>query len=428
MSLKKYIFKIISIIIYLILLLYLLSRHTISANNEKCTIKNFPPEEITNYINTINKITSRLREIESSNSYQLEKKWYSIWAEIIRVWNSLINHDDYISEISFYLIYPINNNINRDVDIMRKEINKLERNLYNITRKWNFFKKISKEEISSICNWIEKCYLKERIWDSIMELLRNTRKIRNLIQKSSMNQNFYEYINFVEWDFAIKLKDIYSKSAIYCDLENWFWYKIIEKIKNISINDNNFKRWIREWEESISLLLWKDKNKNQTYTDIEKTILKRELNKQSLSSSQTDAILGNLKDYNSWWAWFFNWNNYISNSFEYIKNSIKENIDEFSYSIKENYKYNKNSLNISNIEKIRISQRDTEIIRKKIETKYKQNLIWSANSDLNINRIMVQLINMHTNIWLSINILDKTKSISQKVCKEQWSNLWWNCE
>jgi hypothetical protein len=60
-----------------------------------------------------------------------------------------------------------------------------------------------------------------------------------------------------------------------------------------------------------------------------------------------------------------------------------------------------------------------EEIATKISEIYNNELPFSEKSDINTDKIRARIINMHNNLNASIEILDNTIKVSQKVCNSQ---------
>lgn len=406
---------------------------------EKCIIDSSPPEELLTYIKDSIKITNNIKSLVKKETKAL--KTDRIWAELIRWYNSIISHSNYINEFKFFLYEPIFNEIPyqimRDDKIMANEIKRLDKFYYSLAKNWYYNILLKKNE--EICKWVsdkDNCsFIKDKIkwkkaWDIILDIINNTRKIRTLMQNASMNK--WDAINLliVNDDFPWIIYKDYSEAKEGCSWKEWWFLKqVTTKINNIWNNTKYADKWVKAWEEAWTLLLWTDKESLNQYAATEKKLLKKELSKQWLNWSQTDAIMWNLDDFNSWWGWYDYSTNPISNSFEAINNSINDNLDGFTDSISKNFQSDSDkAVSISSIQWVKTVIEDQNIIEKNIITKYKEKLPLTATQDLNTNRINTQLINMHTNIWISINILDETCPISEIVCKSQWANLWWLCD
>lgn len=380
----------------------------------ECIIESWPTDSLETYIKDLRKVVTNVTR-EASR----EERWIKVRNEILRWMNSIISSQDYITEFDFYIyesiFSEIPSQIKRDDKMLSKEIENLEKYLWVLSKRWLY-----KVNITNACDWVKwYCSLSWNAWDIIVSLLGNTKKIKNWIQISTTWKSEYDLNNLVLTNEKLvsDIKTVYKNAKSECSNADWgFFWEIKKKITDIAYNNKEAEDWIKEWQEAWSMLVWSVINKNP---ELEKELLAKELKRQWVPSDQAQTILDNLDKYNNWW-WYSLQNNPISNTFRDISNSISTQWNSFSESISEWFwDDNKESLAIkdliNNSQKIEISN----TIKNTIEKKYKEQLIFAQMQDTNTTKIVWKIISIHNSLWLSINELEKTISISEKVCCDQ---------
>lgn len=393
-----------------------------------CSIKDSAPEEVLNYIKDIRKIISNI----SSNAQWETRARTSTSAMMIRWLNSIISWNDYKTEFDFFLVKPITDEIpyeiRRDDKYLWKEIDNLNRYLSGLARNWKYSSVI---ESGDICNWVENCDLKGKAWDVVIKLIDNTRNIRSLLQLSVIGNpgSFDKKLILVDDNFKNVITTSYSADQIKncSDSEGWFFEQIKESIQKISWNNLAWEKSIQKWKDSWELLLG---TKTDEYRQTEKRLLREELARQWVSADGTNAILENLEAYNNNW-WYSMDNNLVRNSFVRISDSISSQWNSFTDSVSEVFwqskEEQKEKVSIEELRQTSEQIDDSNKIRVEIEELYKKQIPLAQAQDLDTKRITSKLIKMHSDLWTSINTLEKTIKISQKVCNDQ-ANWKWQCE
>lgn len=395
----------------------------------ECRIQNSAPEELKNHVKDIRKIVSNVTS--NVNTWEKSNNLKKTWKELLRWLNSMTSWQWFETEFEFSLVKPITSEIpypiKRDDFFLKREIDNLNNYLENIAKRWYYDVYIEKSEV---CYWIRNCELEWKAWDIIISLVDNTRKIRQLLQLSAVWHpwDFNDELIIVDTGFINMIKTNYSEFQVKeCSesSEDWFFKQIKDAIWEISLNNELAENGTKKWTDAWDLLIW-----NKIEESEEKRILEEELSRQWVWWDQNDAIMQNLDDYNNAW-WFSKENNFTTNSFNKIQNSINTQWDQFSESVSSIFWKEKDS----NIQKTSISNfvRTSEEIDRAnnikiiIEELYKSQIPLAQMQDLDTTKITTQVIKMHNNLWISINVLEKTIPISQKVCRDQafWK---WQCE
>ena len=391
---------------------------------EICPIEGAPPDSIKTYIKDLRVVISNITD------EAVGQEWvFPVWDKLRGWMNSIISWQDYSTEFDFYItesiFNEIPNEIRRDDRLFSREIENIERYLWFISKKWLYSAKITNP-----CWAIDqtKCKLKNGdAWDLIISLLDNTKKIKNSIQYSTIWKWIYETNSLIltNENLVKDIKVTYKQAKTLCSKsESGFFNTVKEKISNISLNNEIAKDWIKEWENAWKILTWLTPNQSHR---LEKELLMWELWRQWVSWDQAQMIINNLNDYNKKWGYNLD-NNPLTNTFNSLKNSIPTEWDSFWKSISDwfsdnaTWKVTIQSL-MTDDEKIE----KTFSIKTNIETLYRKQEPLAQIQDLDNTKILLKIIEIHNTLWISINLLEKTIPISQKVCNDQAEGKW-KCE
>lgn len=406
---------------FFVLIILSVTQHSYAAD---CPIEGWPPKSIETYVKDLRKV------IWNITSEALKQEWtFPIWDKLLAWMSSIISWQDYSTEFDFYITEPIFNDIpnqiRRDDKMFSREILNIERYLGQISKKWLY-----EAKITNPCTWVdgEKCMLKEgRAWNLIVQLLDNTKKIKNSIQYSTIWKWIYETDSLIltNQDLVKDIKITYKTSKILCSHSDWWFFKEIKKkITEISTNNKLAVEWINEWEKAWRILTWLSDNESSS---LEKELLKKELSRQSVSGDQAEMILANLNNYNNKWGYSLE-NNPITNTYNSITNSISKEWNSFSKSISDWFTDNpKEKVSIQSLIKNEDKIDNTFSIKTDIQDLYEKQLPLSQIQDLNNTKLLWKIIDIHSSLWVNINLLEKTIPVSQKVCNDQ-AEAKWKCE
>lgn len=393
-----------------------------------CLIKDWPSDLLSKYLEN-NKIVilNITNEISSSNI----KSDTKIKDNIIWIFNEIINIEWYVSYFNYYLIFPISNDITkevkRDYKLLEKEWEWLNKYLKIISKKWYNI------QIKNACKWIneENCNLEWNALKIIWELIQNQSYIIDIYRKAVMwnkniNNNNLILVDNVNNKFINDIITNYWNWDNCVDSEEGFFAKISTAIKEIWNYNNKYKDWIKEWTDAIDLLNW------STSTDeLEKELLTAELARQWIWWKRADAILWNLEKYNKNW-WYSKENNFISNTYRYLWEVIKEEVAKFNINVIDKFnnmwgdeKTKTITSILSDWEKVKVNMNIANSVSQIYNSELPYMELWDKNSIL----IRTDIINMHNNLNNWINTLKKTCEISVKICNDQdsWNWLCWSC-
>ena len=426
-----------------------------------CKIKWGTPETVLKYIENNNKIIDNISnnlwksytgssiptnisitwtKVSTKNSFSSK-----IW---LRIYNSIFNWSEVESGFQYFLAnidWDVPRPISRDLRLIDNQNKKLNYFLSKVIKWWYSWDKF---DIKKACNWVKdnwKCL--EKLWNNTEDALRNLIKNNNTINliirkelwfmwfKSIVWSSSYDKLFWIPEDFKTEIKNNYNKETYKsCASCNGWSIDRFEKMKDkILLNDKYSKNWINEWIKTWDLLLWINDYSWEKYDKIERNLLNEELSRQWVSSKNWDAVLNDLKDFKWNKFWFSIWNNPIKNSFdnflEQIKepfeskqvNSLKKAIADINISTPEIEKFTyKDIVNTdSNIY-------DDSDIAQKIKILVKQNMWIIAKQNKATDKLQARIINLHYNLWKSIDTLEEIIIKSEKICDQQ-DNWAWKC-
>lgn len=429
-----------------LLLTFLLSLSYLSVNADECSqsckLTEWTPEVLENYISNLRiviwNLTLETQQVEA-NSW-ISKDLKELKSQMIKLYNLTIDWSWYFSYFEFFVVYPISNEyvpeIRRDYQILDIESKWIERYKKALVTRWLSSVEITKEKA---CKWVENknCNLE---WWNILEVLaeieKNHEKVKDYFRLSILwkkSQFTWWDIMFVENNFKEELSKHYNENTTKeCSLCEWGFFDRIEKaIDEVQDLQNLWKEWIKKWQDAISLIDWSLDDKE--YERREREILIDELWRQWLSSWQADAILKNLDRYNSWW-WFSLDNNFITNSFNYLKDSVVSESNTFYESVLKNFNSDKiletfwfrDRIPIKDIAWTDASLKTTQEVQQRIDLMYKKELPFAEMQDVSNEALQSKIIYMHYNLSQAIKTLDWTIETAEKVCNKQ-ATWMWNC-
>lgn len=423
---KKYIFTFMCIIISM-------SIHDITFWwCSECKIKDWPPEVLTNYISNLKKVRTNISKtlLEQENEKaKLKKDYDATKSKVNSFFNGIIDWDSYYSLFDFYVMYSAKNEyvmeVWRDYNLLENESKWMEKYLKYVTSKWLDNFKISKEKV---CAEVENCNIEWNILDVIGELIKNHEAIKEYYRLSIVGKKdmFNKKMQLVEVNFTTHFWEYYNENTTKnCSLCEWASFdKIKQEITKITNRQQNAKDGIKSWQDAIAMLDGtKDKRE---YERLERDLLKRQLARDGTSTQSSQNALKNLERYNQWWWYSLN-NNFITNSFDHLKNSVTSQIVWFRDSIVQQFRNaGKKSVPSQHFSTNRDDLKITKWVEETIKELYNRELPYAQLIDTSTDNLQWKIIELHYNMAQSINSMNKTKKVSEKVCNSQAQWLW-NC-
>lgn len=398
--------------------------------NSSCKILSWPPEVLSNYLRdlkrVINNFNSELAKVKPQT--WAKKEYTKIKTEIIKFFNKITSWDNYFTNFYFYIMYGIKNEyvpeIWRDYNLLEQEWIYLERYYKKVLSRWySDFVLDSKK----ICNWIENCDLSGNALDILWKIYKNHDDIKNYFKLSIVWKRhlFWWNLILVSNNFKDEMYEFYNENTTKnCSIcEWWFFDRITKQIDDISNWQELARNWIKSWQEAIAML--DGSLSDREYEKIERDLLKKELQAQWLPINSSEIVLKNLDKYNNWW--FSLDNNFITNTFDSVKDSVVSQINSFTDTILQKFKNNKKDVSIKDFTKSYSKLKDTKKIEELISEMYNKELPYSKLQDTSTEQLQWRIIELHYNLTQTIKTLDSSIKTSQKICNDQARWLW-KCE
>jgi hypothetical protein len=393
---------------------------------ETCLIEDSPAPALLEYIQNNRKVVQNITKQVSAQAAKREKtNIINDGRNIARLFNKLISWDGYFSYFDYYIIFPLSNDVayevKRDHRMLEGEETWLNKYLKSITKNWYSDISITKDQV---CAWVNNCKITTGSADDIMgKLIKNNSKVLDLYRKAVMSQNIdfnASSLILVEKNFKEEIEKYYSGNKCPTYLENI--KKRISEIQYVtSGSEKAAKRWIDAW----NLLTWVDSDQE---IELERKLLAQELQRQWVSTSATESALKNLNKYNKWWGYSLE-NNFITNSFNHLKDSITRELERFNEDVlidsdakEQGQETEQNSINnlLQSDKKHNINLN----IAKRISELYNSEIPFAAISETNTDKLKSRIINLHNNLNSSINTLSTICEYSVKVCTDQDKGSW----
>lgn len=394
-----------------------------------CSISSWPAPALTEYISTLKKLSNNFSsQISKMSPNSGVKKDVSKTKRSIQTsFNKMISWDGYYSLFDFYVLYGASNvyvpEIWRDYNLLKKESDALWKYYDRVVKRWYDLWEI---DIEKLCNGIENCTFQRTDALSILgeiienhELVMDYYRLSILWKRHLLKRN----ILFMEESFKDDLYEHYNEyTTNHCAACKWNALDRAKKQIDIIVNwQKAAKDGMKSWQDAIAML---DGTYDQrAYERRERELLEKELRSKWLSMHASNNVLKNLDKYNESW-WFTKNNNFITNSFDYIKNSIQSEIVSFRDSILESFKWKKKEVPLSTLSTIENDLNTISQIEEKIAEMYQMELPYASFQDNSVQNLESRMLELHYDLSQAIENLDSTVKISRKVCNDQWQWLW----
>ena len=395
--------------------------------SQSCSIKDAPAPVLQEYINSNRKIISNIaNQLTANNTNNIFNQQYNKIYNSITNWNTFNSWVDFLKlELSWEVPLPIK----RDIQLLKKEWQYLAKFLQN-----SILQNSSNTLIDNACNWVSSCQLSGTASDIIWKLIENHSNVMEFYKLSLLGKSSGFQWNFilVKPNFKSELNNYYNSYTLTdCSKCEWEFNQKIEKaIKAISVTDKNSKDWIQQWRDAWSILNG-SKNWTAEYNTRERELLQKKLSKDWVTWNNGDTILKNLDKYNN--NAYSNQNNPVNNSFSIFKDTVERNANavNFASNVYKTVKqlYNKTTGYFSKNPKAVIpvsilTQTDWNItsanaIMRAVDNIYQREVPFISAQDTNSDKLQARIIQMHIDLSQAINILDKTRKFSEKVCNDQ---------
>ncbi len=418
--------------IFLFFLIFSLCSGIVFWDCNDCKIKDEPGLSLDTYITNLRKVVSNISSEVSKvgTTSWVKKDISSTKSKIIWVYNTMINWNGYYSYFHFYVTYSLQHEyvsqVWRDYTLLEKESAGLEKYLKFLTNKWFDSTNLTKEKICAGIS--DSCDFEWDILDVVGKVISNHEAMKDYYRLSILweKNKFSWKLILIGNDFETNFWECYNEATTSnCgQCEKGGFTKITEEIAKITDWQKNAKDWIKSWQDAIAMI---DGSGNKRDNEKrERELLSKELSRNGLSLEASNQILSNLDRYNNSWGFSLE-NNFITNTFNYIKKSVTSQIIAFRDSVTQSFRKKETSVSTQAFWKTNGELQTTKNIEETIRNLYQQELDYAQLQDNSTQNLQAKIIEIHYNISQSINTLDRTIKISEKVCNSQ--DKWeWICD
>ena len=403
--------------------------------SNSCKIKDTPAPVLQEYIDNNRKIILNIsRQLIQNNTNSIMKQQW------IKIYNSITNWNTFstgIKMLKINLDWEVPFPVNRDMELLNKEGAFLGKFLQDSISNHS-----SDSPITNLCNGVDNCNLTDgSAWEILWKIIANHNNITEFYRLSLLwkESSFKWNITLTKTDFKSELNNFYNQyTLVDCSqCENGFLNIISKSITIISENFEESKDWIQQWKDAWNLLNG-SKNPTAEYARLERELLQVELSKQWVGWNNGETLLKNLDRYNN--NAYSNQNNPINNAFSNFEVTIQTNADGVNFasnvyqSVKQLYnkwasylKWDTPTVPISVLTQIDSRITSATAIMEAVDNSYQKEVPFISAQDTNSDKLQARIIQMHIDLSQAINILDKTRAISEKVCNDQdrWN---WRCK
>ncbi|MDP2091233.1 MAG: hypothetical protein Q8K30_06585 [Candidatus Gracilibacteria bacterium] len=341
----------------------------------------------------------------------------------ISIFNELFNYSGFYSYFDYFSVYPISNEIpyqvKRDYKLLEREneglinfINKIDTRLGTDTL------------IKNACDGVDtNCNLNNKTSKEIIgELIQNNDKILDLYRLTVMGESasFEGKLILVDNNFNLEIEKNYGINSISeCNsIEGGFFDTITKAINNIKLLNQQGEDGIQMWRDAWDLMLGTNPD---TQILAEKEVMRAYLSDEGISMENQNIMNDNLIEYQM--SGLSVNNNYISNTiaatFGKINNQLLNWKDAVVGDFFEQRYPNGGNVTYKQIQKTTDNSKKSIELKERIAKMYNDELPYAAIGDINTETLRAKIIETHMSLDDSINILENTIKVSQKVCTSQ---------
>ncbi len=403
-----------------------------------CLIQDKSAEVLSEYVKNNRKVIRNLtKNVKQENNTQNTDKWFLDWIksdlsnaknQSISIFNELFNYPWFYSYFNYFAVNPISNEVpyqvKRDYKILEREHEWLIKYVKSLDTTW-----WTNVTIKDACSWVDNnCNLnnkssKEIIW----EIIQNNDRIMDLFRLTVMWESgeFDEELILVDNNFKLEIeKNYWPDSISECNATEWWFFDTISKaIDNIKLLWQEWEDGIQMWRDSWDLMLWTEPD---TQILAEKDVFRDYLSDEWISLENQNIMNDNLIKYNQWWLSLNN--NFIANTVSATFQKIDDQLWSWKQAVLWDF-FSQNDTSwkdvvINNIQKATDNSKVSIDLKERIAKMYNDELPFAAASDVNTETLRAKIIETHMSLDDSINVLENTIKVSQKVCKSQDAKRW----
>ena len=415
-------------ITFIVLCLFFTITHITSANQcpGNCRIKDNPSPWLERYfwdIDTIvSNISSQARN-QATNTDNLSSTLRQERQRVIWSLNRTLNFWEYYCSFDFFVSLNMTNEIpsqvTRDSRRLEQTRDRINQILENTERRWAGW--IIWEDV---CNWVQNCPFSwnESLRDILTRLSQNNSLILQHFRASILEQPCAPSMDpiLVPGNFLNELQLYYNKDTLTaCSLcEDEFWWRTLERIQNISLINSDFRAGMQAWREAWAMLRWwftpswhpEDRERARDAW----------LESDWRNSNIVNIIHNNRERYDAGWL---STSSTDDNEAENMRTQITPRIPSFEESARQQMQW-REAVPRTALTELESEITRTQTISETIWELYNSQIPYSLVEDTQSEEVLLRMIRMHVRLSESINLLERFRPRSERVCDRQWTGMW----
>jgi len=403
----------------------------------KCEIEDRTAPPLEQYFHDLNILSYNFSSLLDRNYSSKAGDIFSAQKrKVQQFYNSIISWETYEGTASLYIKYGTSNayasSVWRDYGFLEQQERNISTLFKSMNSQWYTSHTI---DIAKLCQglsqWTQCEFWRDKqgkrgkstgqidVYDALAEILKNHQSIMNLYRLSitadtkNVAWKVRELPNFlfVPNSFPKEMKTYYNANTTNeCAKDKkesmGFFRQLQENISNLS---NKYADSTDSWKRAIAKINGTMDAKE--YNEMERKLLEDELARQGLSTKQSETILKNLDRYNQEWGWSRD-NNFITNSFQYVQNSVTTQVDMFDEALRELTKNGEDEVPMVAVENTKNDKEVESAITARSRRLFEEHQISAMFQDNSSMFLEWKFIDTHADINQAINNLTNVKRVA----------------
>lgn len=389
-----------------------------------CRIEENASPWLEKYFSDFNTILSNIRSL--SRTTETESREWERETERNRViWslNRTLNFWEYFCSFDFFISLNITNEtpsqITRDSRRLEMQQESLNQLLENVERRWN-----GGVMAENICNGVQNCPFssEESLRDILIRLSQNNSLILQHFRASILEKQCApdREIILVDWNFLSELQLYYNADTLMAcsSCEDEFTWRTMERIRNISLRNSDYRAWIQTWREAWAMLRW---GFTPSWSPESREQERDEGISEWFQNFNVVNIIHNNRD--RYDAGGLSTTDTELNQSEQSVTQTRPTVPSFQESIRQEMWWQER-IPITQIPTTQVEIERTQTITQTIQEVYDSQLPYSLIQDTQSEEILLRMIRMHVRLSESISLLERFTPRSERVCDRQGTGMW----
>ena len=390
-----------------------------------CRIKDNPSPWLERYFQNVETILSNLNSHSrsSSNNQSFISDLNAERQRVIWSLNRTLNFWEYYCSFDYFVSLNITNEtpsqVRRDSQRLEQIWERINQILENTERRWaGWF------IWENICNGVQNCSFtwRETLRDILVRLAQNNSVILQHFRASILEKPCAPNSDLilVPWNFLSELQLYYNKDTLTAcsSCKDEFAWRTMERIQNISFKNSNYREWMQAWRDAWAMLKWwfspswnpetRERNRDEW------------LERDGKNSNIVNIIHNNRERYNAGWL---STNSTDENASSNARTQVNPSIPSFNEALRQEMQW-RESIPISAVPRTQWEISRTQTISDTISDMYNSQIPYSLIQDTQSEETLLRMIRMHVRLSESINLLERFRPRSERVCDRQWTGMW----